>query len=97
MYFCYKCLKEVNIEIRPTRSDLCEYCNTPLRSCLNCKFYDETAQNFCREPNAGFIFDKESGNFCGYWVFADRDIEKHKKHETKEDIKKSFDSLFKKS
>jgi len=32
-----------------------------------CQFFNSSAYNSCREPNAERILDKERPNFCGYF------------------------------
>lgn len=95
MHYCWKCKREVEMEVKITRYDTCEFCGTYLRCCYNCKFYDPGAQNQCKEPNSGYTPDRQSGNFCSFFEFI-----KGKEHlqriESKDDVKKKFDSLFKK-
>lgn len=95
MFFCYKCKKEVDLETKITRFDICEYCGAALRCCINCKYHDSGMPNECREPTSAYIPDREAGNFCGFFQYV-----KGKDHlgdtETKDETKSKFDSLFKK-
>ena len=55
------------------RSDLCEKCHASLRSCKMCEFYDQTAYNECREPQAERMLEKEKANYCDYYVLRGGD------------------------
>ena len=37
--------------------EVCQ-CGTDLHSCINCRFYEETAPHECREPHADHYVDK---------------------------------------
>jgi len=95
MYFCYNCHHEVELEVKPTRFDQCEFCQAYLRCCYNCKFYNPSYPNECMETNSAFVADRAAGNFCGYYHFA-TGKERLGDKIGKNDVKKSFDSLFKK-
>ena len=49
------------------RQDACPYCRNDLHCCLNCRFYDEYAQNKCRESSTGYVRDREKNNFCEFF------------------------------
>ncbi len=42
-------------------------CGTDLHVCRNCHFYDASAYNQCREPNAERVSDRERANRCDYF------------------------------
>ncbi|MFH1728580.1 MAG: hypothetical protein ABIA04_09200 [Pseudomonadota bacterium] len=95
MYFCWKCHKEVDMEVRITRFDTCEFCSNDLRVCYNCKYYDEGMPNSCKEPLSAYIPDREKGNTCGLFEYI-KGKEHLQKKTSREDIKSQLDSLFKK-
>ncbi|OGG06619.1 MAG: hypothetical protein A3F83_09255 [Candidatus Glassbacteria bacterium RIFCSPLOWO2_12_FULL_58_11] len=64
---CYSCKKPVQVEDKVFRGDLCRSCGRALHCCRNCGFYDIRAHNQCREPQAEWVGDKESANFCDYF------------------------------
>ncbi|MFK7826658.1 MAG: hypothetical protein AB8G05_21130 [Oligoflexales bacterium] len=35
---------------------------------MNCIYYDAGSHHECREPQAEWVREKESGNFCGYFT-----------------------------
>jgi hypothetical protein len=42
-----------------------------LRCCRQCRFYDTTLANQCREPQAERVSDKTAANFCDYFAVGD--------------------------
>lgn len=66
---CHHCGKEVGPLERVGRRDTCLHCRADLHCCLNCAFYEATAHNQCREPQAECQVDKTVGNFCEYFSF----------------------------
>ncbi len=87
---CFHCKKELTVEGRPGRGDVCPHCGSDLKVCLNCRFYDPTAYNECREPSAERVVEKERANFCEYFEFRC-----HTADERKEDALKRLRELFK--
>lgn len=70
--YCYHCGNAIqNIE-KITRESLCPHCDAPLHACYNCAFYDPNAYHQCREPQAEYVSDKTSANFCEYFKWSDR-------------------------
>ena len=49
------------------RRDTCVGCGADLHSCVHCRFFDPARNNQCSEPEAEWVSDKESANFCGYF------------------------------
>ena len=93
MKVCHKCKRELEIEGKAGREELCPYCNGYLHCCLNCQFYDEYAHNKCREPKSEWVSDREHGNFCGYFQFKESkvdDKEAERKRKAKEELKRLF-------
>ena len=93
MYICYNCKKEIEIEGKVGREELCPHCGAYLHCCLNCRFYDEYAHNKCKEPRSEWVSDREKGNFCEYFQFKDSALEKDKdrrKREAEKRLKKLF-------
>ena len=76
-YYCHSCRNEVVFEvkvgIKVGRRDSCPHCNADLHVCKNCRLYDPSLHNQCREPEASFIRDREAANFCAHFDFKDRD------------------------
>ncbi len=70
MTICHACRKEIAIEKKISRRDVCPLCRADLHCCLNCEFHDVSAPKQCLEPVAEMVRDKSRGNFCDYFVLA---------------------------
>ena len=46
------------------RRETCPGCGADLHACVQCEFYDPSAPNQCREPEADRVLSKEQANFC---------------------------------
>jgi hypothetical protein len=68
---CYKCSKYIEVKVPVSRKDVCPFCGSDLRCCLNCGFHAPEAYNECRESQAERVVEKERSNFCDYFVFQD--------------------------
>ncbi len=92
-YFCHQCGKELKLQDRVGRSEMCPTCRADLHCCLNCIHYDLSAYNECHEPQADRVLEKDRSNFCDYFVFAsDRKSSKP----PLENAKAKLEQLFKK-
>jgi len=94
MKVCWFCGAEMLFGEKITRDMTCAQCKVALKACRNCRFFDPSAHNQCREPAAEWVRDKELANFCEFFEFAER-VDRPRGNRP-EDRKKKFDSLFKK-
>jgi hypothetical protein len=62
--FCQACGAAIAVDGPIGRRDACDGCGADLHSCLQCRFYDLSASNQCREPQAERVGDKTRSNFC---------------------------------
>ena len=95
--YCFHCLKDVSSEVergRVGRTQSCPACSRDLHVCKNCRNFDTSAYNQCKEPNAERVVDKEKSNFCDYFSFAEKNSAGSKQE--KKDYLKDLDNLFKK-
>jgi len=90
---CFNCGDILEYESIPGRSEECESCDADVRCCLNCKYYDRSAPNQCREPTAEFVSKKDQSNFCGQFTFRDR--QGPSKSSDVEDARAKLEALFK--
>ncbi len=91
---CYKCGSDLSALPLPiSRRESCPKCVADVHVCKNCKHYDPKVYNECREPQAERVVDKEQSNFCDYFVLVGGKIGAE---ESKEDVMKKLDGLFKK-
>lgn len=91
---CFSCGQSGNYE-KVGRRDSCNSCSADLHVCYNCNFYDATAYNECREPQADRVLEKGRSNFCDYFSFRIGEA-KGAKALAKSDKLKALDDLFKK-
>jgi hypothetical protein len=65
---CWSCKTEILFTDKITRNDFCPECDTPLKCCYNCKFYDKDSFHQCLETQAEWVRYKEKANLCSYFV-----------------------------
>ncbi len=68
---CYGCGATVRIDGPVGRRTTCPQCDADLHSCMNCRFYDESAAHECREPHADHLVDKVASNPCDLFQLGD--------------------------
>ncbi|MBN1283513.1 MAG: hypothetical protein JXA24_07075 [Proteobacteria bacterium] len=91
---CSFCGREVELIYRKVgRQDTCPHCGRDLHACLQCRFYDRSFHNQCRESQAAMVGDKERSNFCEFFEFGrDAQAERAKQEESR----KRLEGLFRK-
>jgi hypothetical protein len=94
MRACHVCGKGVEGSGRIGREDVCSHCRADLHCCLNCRFFDEYAQNKCRESSAEWVSDREKNNFCDYFSFRDS-AEAGRREKERQDARAKLEALFK--
>ena len=65
---CHHCGKKGEYTPPISRRTECLSCQSDVRVCMNCRFYDETSYHECRESQASWVKEKEQGNFCSYFI-----------------------------
>jgi hypothetical protein len=95
--FCHRCKAELNLPRGTTSIGAsCDRCSADVRVCLNCKFYDRTAYNECKEPQAERVLDKDRRNRCDFFVLKDAtSADAVAKDDAAALAKKKLDDLFK--
>ena len=68
-YQCRQCGTPVPFDDPIPRDSECENCHRDLRCCMNCRHYDTTRNNSCRETEAELVEDKARRNFCEFFAF----------------------------
>ena len=89
---CFSCGTENQVAERVGRRDECEKCMADLHVCKNCRFYDSTAYNECKEPSADVVREKEESNFCDFFEIGDGQFQK----DNSDDLLAQAEALFKK-
>ena len=100
MKTCHHCGREVNLLAELQRTDSCSSCYSDLKCCLNCRFFDPSVNNQCREPQAEWCPEKAKANFCEFFEFREVNAPSQPGHggaeSDKARAKSAFDSLFRK-
>jgi len=68
---CVGCGTDLGNPERIGRRDTCPQCHGDLRSCRQCRLYEPSSADACREPQAERVLDKARANFCDYFVAAE--------------------------
>jgi len=90
---CAFCGADVEVIGRVGRRDECPACGRDLHACMQCRHYDRSFHNQCREPQAATVGDKESSNFCEFFEFGRDEMSEREKAEAS---KRHLEDLFKK-
>jgi hypothetical protein len=75
------------------RRDTCPHCGEPLRSCRNCRHFDERAPKQCKEPFAEVPSDKDAPNFCDLYQIGEGGLSQDASREAQHS---AAEALFKK-
>jgi hypothetical protein len=92
---CWKCATVIEQKFGPLnigRNDSCPTCDYDLHVCKNCRFYDPSSYNECRENQAEWVREKDKLNFCDHFepnTFTETSTGINRK------TRSTFDSLFK--
>ncbi len=68
-YQCQFCGTAVTLDEPIPRESSCEKCLRDLKCCRQCRHYDPSLNNSCRETEAELVEDKERRNFCEFFAF----------------------------
>lgn len=90
---CFRCGNPLN-PLETGRRDACDKCTSDIHVCKNCRHYDPSVYNECREIQADRVVDKERSNFCDYFSLGATGGGGGQ--EAKSDTLKKLDDLFKK-
>lgn len=66
-FVCRACGQKTQVGDIIGRRDTCSNCGADLRACIQCRHYDTSTADDCREPQAEPVPDKEKANFCDYF------------------------------
>jgi hypothetical protein len=68
---CHGCGKALDLDGPIGRRSVCPHCDADLHCCINCRFYEESSPNECREPHADHYVDKIASNACDLFRLGD--------------------------
>jgi hypothetical protein len=94
--YCHKCGREILLDERPRREDVCPDCLSYLHCCYNCRLFDERAPNQCHEPMAVPVKEKDLSNACHHFEPSEKKADLRRKQRM-DDARKKLDDFFKKS
>jgi len=77
------------------KNDTCPQCGNDLHCCRNCRFFDPSVHNECRETQAEWVRAKDQRNYCDYFEVTTRVDLTGKSGASVDDARKKWDSLFK--
>ena len=92
---CQACGTTVPYDEPVPRDSECEGCHRDLRCCMNCRHYDASRNNSCRETEAELVEDKARRNFCEFFSFNRRSFAAEKGRGAREAAARAqLESLF---
>ena len=91
---CYFCGTEIPTDKKIYRTTLCSSCGNPLKICYHCRFYDAQAPHGCKEHIVEPVQNKETANFCDYFVPAESTKSRKNRDEDHKSAVDTFNSLF---
>ena len=97
-FACYNCGHRIPLlsAQKVLKNDKCPGCDADLHCCKNCRFFDPSVHNQCRETQAEWVRSKDSRNYCDYFEASTRVDLTGKSGASPDDARKKWDSLFKK-
>ena len=91
---CWKCGESIaSLPMPLARQAQCASCGTQLHVCRQCRFYDRSLSNQCKEPVAEYVQEKTKANFCGYFQIKPNAFQQQDSSAA-EDAKTQLESLF---
>lgn len=67
MSVCRFCGTAIDVKLRIVRDTECPSCGRDLHACVQCRHFDRSAHNMCRETQAEWVTDRDRRNFCDYF------------------------------
>ena len=97
-FSCFQCGHSIQLITaqKVLKNETCPQCNTDLHCCRNCRLFDPSVHNECRETQAEWVRYKDKANYCDYFEAATRVDLVRKSGASADDARKKWDSLFKK-
>ncbi|MCA9539107.1 MAG: hypothetical protein KC620_09470 [Myxococcales bacterium] len=93
-YVCWKCGHEIDMSVKVQRRDSCPSCDADLHVCKNCRFWDPSYHNECRENSSYYIRDREKANFCMSFEFkSTTDTDRHEADNARSKLEALFGKL----
>jgi hypothetical protein len=93
-YQCQHCGAAVTLAEPIPRESSCESCRRDYHACRQCRHYDPSRHNQCRETEADMVEDKERRNFCEFFDFNPAPFRAGAASGREADARAKLDSLF---
>ena len=93
MSICVHCNTEIHSSMTIGHATVCPSCGESLKSCVNCRFYDEGAYHQCREAVEEEVIDKRRANFCPSFMINQKE-RGSSVQSSREDALKKLKALF---
>ena len=94
-FVCHLCGAVLDVREPIARDAECPECRNDVRSCRNCRHYDERYNNSCTETQADPVPEKTRRNFCEFFYFSREPFTGNAAGVKREsDARKKLDSLF---
>ena len=93
-FICQACGAENEVGEAISRRDVCQSCGADLRACRQCRHYDTSTADDCREPLAEPVPDKEKANFCDFYQPARGGPQQSGGTISKSEAEKKWEELF---
>jgi hypothetical protein len=97
---CHNCGREIKVVGKVLRTDECPHCDADVHCCKNCRHFDPGKNNQCSESQAEYVREKDRANFCDYFEPNNRvplTSRGGSQSSNRDDVRKAFDNLFKKT
>jgi hypothetical protein len=97
-FSCFNCGHPIQLlsGTKVLKNDTCPHCDADLHCCKNCRFFDPSVHNQCRETQAEWVARKDKRNYCDYFEASTHVTLVKKSGASGDDARKKWDSLFKK-
>ena len=97
-FSCFNCGHQIPLlsAEKIFKKDTCPQCESDLHCCKNCRFFDPSVHNECRENQAEWVRRKDKANYCDYFEAGTRVDLVRKSGATADSVRKKWDSLFNK-
>jgi predicted RNA-binding Zn-ribbon protein involved in translation (DUF1610 family) len=92
---CQSCGNVIRVLGTVGRRDSCPACGDDLHACVQCAFYDLSASDQCREPQAERVGDKQQANFCEFFRSSPAEVAEVRSSGA-QDARARLEALFKK-
>ena len=64
---CFQCNNRTEFSTKISFREECSQCGADMHICFNCRFYDTSSYNECKETSAEKVQDKDRNNYCEYF------------------------------